>query len=180
MRKLSRREFIQVSALAAAGAAVAACAKTEQPTTVPPTKLSETQPTPTVKPSTEAAANQAPVLSEMVKAGKLPELSERLPIKPFVVGPGVLIVEQDLDWEVGTYDGGVLRTVTTNPTWSYPCQHALENIINTPKHHTGPMSGNIVESFTVSDDVTRYTFTMRKGMKWSDGQPLTTDDVRFA
>ncbi|MGH3502766.1 MAG: ABC transporter substrate-binding protein, partial [Nocardioidaceae bacterium] len=38
---------------------------------------------------------------------------------------------------------------------------------------------NIAESFTVSDDVKEYTFTFRKGMKWSDGEPLTADDVLF-
>jgi len=117
---------------------------------------------------------------DLVASGALPALEERLPAKPFVVGPGVLIVEEDLDWEVGTYEGGVLRTVTTNPTWSYPCQHALENILNMPKHHTGPMTGNIIESFTINDDVTEFTLTLRKGMKWSDGEPLTTDDIRFA
>jgi peptide/nickel transport system substrate-binding protein len=38
---------------------------------------------------------------------------------------------------------------------------------------------NIFESWEVSPDGTTFTFTMRKGMKFSDGQPLTTEDVRF-
>ena len=182
MNKISRREFIHISALAAAGVTLAACAKAteapeEKPTLAP--KAEEAKPTATPVPAAEPAGNEAPDMAEMVASGKLPPAEERLPGQPFVVGPGVLIVEEDLDWKVGTYDGGVLRTVTTNPTWSYPCQHALENILNTPKHKVGPVSGSIVESFTVNDDVTEYTFTMRKGMKWSDGEPLTMDDVKF-
>jgi peptide/nickel transport system substrate-binding protein len=38
---------------------------------------------------------------------------------------------------------------------------------------------NIFEAWEVSPDGTTFTFKMRKGMKFSDGQPLTTEDVRF-
>jgi len=178
VNEISRREFIHISALAAAGVTLAACAKaTEEPAATP--KPGEEKATATPVPGAEPAGNEAPSLADMVASGALPPTEDRLPANPFVVGPGVLIVPEHLDWEVGTYEGGILRTVTTNPTWSYPCQHALENILNTPKHHVGPISGSIVESFTVNDDVTEYTFTLRRGMKWSDGEPLTMDDVKF-
>ncbi|MBN1582024.1 MAG: twin-arginine translocation signal domain-containing protein, partial [Anaerolineae bacterium] len=132
MRELSRREFIKISALATAGAVVAACAKTEEPMAATATpKPAAAEATATPIPEAKPAENEAPSLASMVASGSLPEVSERLPQTPMVVGPGVLIVEEDLDWEVGTYDGGVLTAVTTNPTWSYPCQHALENILNT-------------------------------------------------
>jgi len=32
----------------------------------------------------------------------------------------------------------------------------------------------------VSKDAKVFTFYLRKGMRWSDGEPVTTDDVRFA
>src|SRR4029077_21260858 len=35
----------------------------------------------------------------------------------------------------------------------------------------------LVESWTVSDDKLLYTFTLRPGLKFSDGSPLTTRDV---
>ena len=38
---------------------------------------------------------------------------------------------------------------------------------------------NVAESWTVNDDSTEFTFTLRKGHKWSDGAPLTTDDIMF-
>ena len=54
--------------------------------------------------------NEAPMLAELVKQGKLPSVEKRLPEKPFVVGPGVLISKKDLpDWKVGKY-GGTIRT----------------------------------------------------------------------
>ncbi len=42
------------------------------------------------------------------------------------------------------------------------------------------VKGNVVKSWEVSDDNTVFTFHMREGLKWSDGQPVTTEDVRFA
>ena len=35
----------------------------------------------------------------------------------------------------------------------------------------------IVESWTVSDDQLTWTFKLRDGLKWHDGQPVTTADV---
>jgi len=67
------------------------------------------------------------------------------------------------------------RSRLTDVVLSLPAR--LENIINTPKHHIGPMSGNIVESFTVNDDVTKYTVHHAEGHEMVDGEPLTTDDA---
>jgi len=38
---------------------------------------------------------------------------------------------------------------------------------------------DLAESFTVSEDAKTYTFTLRDGLKWDDGEPLTIDDVMF-
>jgi len=34
-------------------------------------------------------------------------------------------------------------------------------------------------SLTINEDKTEYTFVLKSGLKWHDGQPLTTDDVFF-
>ena len=40
-------------------------------------------------------------------------------------------------------------------------------------------TGGIAESWKTSDDKLTWTFTIRKGMKWSDGQPVTAKDAAF-
>ena len=37
----------------------------------------------------------------------------------------------------------------------------------------------LASSWSVSEDKKTYTFKLRKGLQWSDGQPLTADDVVF-
>lgn len=37
----------------------------------------------------------------------------------------------------------------------------------------------LAQSYTVSGDATTFTFHLRPGMKWSDGQPFTSKDVLF-
>lgn len=43
---------------------------------------------------------------------------------------------------------------------------------------TGEIQPWLAESWDVSDDLTRFTFHLRDGVTFSDGSPLTADDVR--
>jgi len=38
---------------------------------------------------------------------------------------------------------------------------------------------DLAESWTASDDQKNYTFILKEGLKWHDGEPLTADDVVF-
>ena len=42
-----------------------------------------------------------------------------------------------------------------------------------------PIVPNVASSCEVSEDARSYTFHLRQGMKWSDGEPFTADDVMF-
>lgn len=130
-------------------------------------------------PSGEVAM-EAPVLAEAVAAGTLPALEERLPAVPFVVGPGVLLSETSLpDWEPGQY-GGTLNSAHGVADWSPDFFVMLnEPLLQAPDLSVQGIQGNVLESFEVSDDNTVFTFKMRDGLKWSDGEPVTTEDVRF-
>lgn len=44
---------------------------------------------------------------------------------------------------------------------------------------TAELEPALAESWTVSEDKRRITFTLRPGLKWSDGEPLDADDVVF-
>ncbi|MBN1248193.1 MAG: hypothetical protein JXC32_11085 [Anaerolineae bacterium] len=189
-RKITRREFLYLSTLATAGAVATACgggaveepAVEEEPVEEPVVEEPEAE-----EPEAPAAAGskykEAPELAALVAAGELPPVDERLPLEPFVVGPGSRVWEEDIDWEVGRYSEGddeVLRTVTQRADWSYPCQHSTyEWFLNTPPHHTGPITPGLCSSWSMNDEATEYNLTLRKGMKWSDGTPLTTADVEF-
>lgn len=127
-----------------------------------------------------AGYQEAPMLTEQVEQGLLPPVDERLPAEPYEVGPGVLIVEEDLDWQVGQY-GGQLQAVHSVANWN-PDVFMMNNepLIKGPGIGLEDLQGNIVQDYEVSEDNQVFTFTMREGLRWSDGHPVTTEDVRFA
>jgi peptide/nickel transport system substrate-binding protein len=46
-------------------------------------------------------------------------------------------------------------------------------------YETGGIDGWLAESYSNSPDMTQWTVKLRPGTEWSDGQPLTSDDVVF-
>ena len=49
----------------------------------------------------------------------------------------------------------------------------------TTNAYTGEVEPKLAKSFSVSQDGKKYTFKLRKGLKWSDGKPITAKDVYF-
>ncbi|TCT29197.1 peptide/nickel transport system substrate-binding protein [Martelella mediterranea] len=102
--------------------------------------------------------------------GELPPLADRLPDNPLVLTPRDRAGKQGGIWNHALVGGGSLSmlfryqsyepTVRFTPDWS-------------------GVTPNVAEAYAVNDDSTVYTFTLRKGMKWSDGHPYTTEDVQF-
>ncbi len=115
--------------------------------------------------------SKSPMLAAKVASGDLPALSERLPENPGVVTPTK---------EVGEYGGNMRVGFTgSNPGWGGLWYiTGWENMMSWKSDFSGVVP-NIAESVDVSDDVKEYTFHLRKGMKWSDGEPFTADDIEF-
>jgi len=114
--------------------------------------------------------NEAPVLRTKVAAGEIPPLEQRLPEELLVVKP----VEQ-----IGKYGGTVHLTTLGSPFNYYINEYWLTE--PTLQHTLDQKSvyPNIVRDYKVSDDYTTFTLFLRKGLKWSDGYPVTADDVMF-
>jgi len=172
---MTRREFLQHAALASGAMALAGLApaaslagepkigtqligKLEGPSLVLdpakwPTKFGE-----------------APMLAELVKAGKLPPVEKRIPEEPMVVKPL---------HSIGKY-GGTWRRGFTGPG-----DHENGNrIVSTDKILFWDYTGTkimpcLAKDWKVSDDGRVIAITLRKGHKWSDGQPFTVDDFVF-
>ncbi len=51
-------------------------------------------------------------------------------------------------------------------------------VANDPK--TALAVPGVAESWTISEDLTQYTFTIRKDAVWSDGKPITAHDVVYS
>ncbi len=179
MEKLSRRDFLRMSAVAVAGAAVAACAKKSptaeptkaKPTNTPPptnTTIPTRAPTPTPVP-TPVEVKEAPQVQEQVKAGKLPPLDERLPQNPLVIS---------MAWQKPGKYGGRMRCIHG---WLGGFQQ--ESMYgNSPLRWVDDGLGidaGLAEKWEHNDDKSEWTFYFRKGLKWSDGEPWTIDDIMY-
>jgi len=131
--------------------------------------------------STDMAGNplESPFLWERVASGELPPLEDRLPTEPFVVGPGVLLPEEHVDWKPGVY-GGTLRTLHFRPDWNPDIFVGMnESLLSAPGLGVQDIRGNILRDYEVSNENQTFVFHMREGLKWSDGEPVTSADVAF-
>ena len=127
--------------------------------------------------SAEGTYTQSPLLDEAVSAGTLPPVEERLPENPKISDE---ILPEYLDYTCGNY-GGTLRLVTKVVDWDADgFVGNNEALLTCESTNSGTITPNIVESYTANDDNTVFTFTLRKGLKWSDGVDVTMEDFEFA
>lgn len=171
--------------LAACGGGEAAPTEAEEPeaeATEAPAEEAESSDSGDSAPAEPAAApsayNEVPLFADAVAAGELPPIDERIPKEPFVVGPGILNSEEWLDWEPGNY-GGTIRLPSLNGTVHEIFLALGMTILRAPDQSTKDPLPAMVSSYEISEDYTEYTLTIREGLKWSDGHPVTTEDVRM-
>jgi peptide/nickel transport system substrate-binding protein len=117
----------------------------------------------------QAKYKEAPSLTEQVKAGKLPPVEQRLPQNPLVV---------PVADKVGDY-GGVWRRAFLGPADYNNYVRVVYDALFRFSPDGAKIEPKIAESAEPSADFKVWTIKLRKGSKWSDGQPFTADDILF-
>lgn len=113
---------------------------------------------------------ESPILGRLVAAGKLPPVAERLPETPLVVD------FKTTGRRIGRYGGnlhflrGRARDVRHMVVFGY-----ARLVVYNQKLDIVP---DILQRIVVEKG-RRFTLYLRKGHKWSDGKPFTSEDFRF-
>ncbi len=177
-RRLTRRKFIKLGLTTAGAFAITACAQqqaattpaaTEQPATNTPVAIQANEATSTPVPTPTSAYKEAPMLADLVNSNNLPPVSERLPSNPMIVAPVK---------STGKY-GGTMNLVTMDSS-------GLGNIrmkfYDPPIRWKVDLTGyepGLANAYEWSSDGKVFTLYFRKDLKWSDGVPFTTADLKF-
>ncbi len=115
---------------------------------------------------------EAPKLAELVASGELPPVEERMPVKED-------IMIQPVFEEIGTYGGDLKMPWLGGNAEKWEAGRLTEESLFRFNQDGSDIEPNIAKGYDVNEDKTEYTIYLREGMKWSDGVPVTADDVIF-
>lgn len=160
------KKFLFITLLLALSMILGACQQSEPPAVdepVAPPVVDE--PVDVEEPEEPAAFRQAPMLDGM----GLPPVDERLPED--------LKVIQVVD-SIGQY-GGTWNTSTWWPGAGNVKMKFYDPPVRWKADLSGYEPGLLIEMPEWTDDGQTITFTFRRGLRWSDGEPFTTADLQF-
>jgi peptide/nickel transport system substrate-binding protein len=115
--------------------------------------------------------NERPEFAEMVAAGTLPPVAERIGEDPLVLRP--------LN-DIGVYGGTIRRAylgVSDAKNASFFCS-GPDTLLYWDRTRRDVIP-NVAKGYELSDDGMEMVLTLRRGMHWSDGTPFTADDIIF-
>jgi ABC-type transport system substrate-binding protein/ABC-type dipeptide/oligopeptide/nickel transport system permease component len=113
---------------------------------------------------------EAPILADLVAQGDLPPVAER-------VGPEPAVMEGVEG--IGTYGGTWARIARTPSEVGWVGTRLSGSTLIRWSPYGKPLMPHVAKSFTASADNRVFTFELRRGMRWSDGQPFTADDILY-
>ncbi|GAC1346933.1 MAG: ABC transporter substrate-binding protein [Acetobacteraceae bacterium] len=116
------------------------------------------------------AFKEAPALAELVRQGKLPPVAQRLPAEPMVIKPLQTIGRYGGTWRrgfIGPSDGENGNRINASDKLLF-WNPAGDEIVP-----------SVARGYEMSADGKTTTLFLRKGMKWSSGDPFTADDFVF-
>ena len=108
---------------------------------------------------------QSPMLAAEVADGKLPPVDQRLPQPPRVIETGP-----------GAYGGDLRIAMARSRDTRLMTVYGYARLVGYDSGYN--LVPDILESFETVDDKV-FTFKLRRGHKWSDGHPFTTEDFRY-
>ena len=109
------------------------------------------------------------MLAKLVADGKLPLVDERLPDEPLVVRPVESIGKYGGTWRriaIARYDIGMTSRLGYDPLvrWDRSGKKVVPGI---------------AKGWEIKNGGKTYVFRLRKGMRWSDGHPFTSEDIQY-
>jgi peptide/nickel transport system substrate-binding protein len=114
---------------------------------------------------------ETPSLAERVASGDLPPIAERVPQEP-------LVVDLAASQRVPGLSGGTFRMfVTRAKDVRYMAAYGYARLIGYDMQYR--LKPDLLRDITTSEDGKSVTLHLRRGHKWSDGQPFTTEDFRY-
>lgn len=116
------------------------------------------------------AGTESPLLAPRVAQGLLPQMAERLPEEP-------LVVDLALKGRETGRPGGTLRMFITRPRdIRYMVVYGYARLVGYDQNYE--LRPDILRAVEVEEGRI-FTFHLRKGHRWSDGHPFTTEDFRY-
>ena len=116
------------------------------------------------------AYKESPYAADLVKAGKLPAIDKRLPEEPLVDNPFE---------KVGKFGGSLIMGQVSTAV-AYPASNftTFESLFNLARDGNTVVP-NIAKKWEFGDGGKTFTIFLRKGLKWSNGDDFTADDIMF-
>lgn len=113
---------------------------------------------------------ESPILTDLVRAGKLPPVAERVGEEPVVL--------EGVDG-IGKYGGTWVRVSNSDTDVDLiKSRMAGATLVRwSPKGY--PIVAHLAKRYEVSPDNREFTFYLRKGVRWSDGYPFTANDILY-
>jgi len=124
---------------------------------------------PSLSDTMPSSFSESPLCAAQAAAGTIPALADRLPDNPLVISPAE---------SIGEY-GGTWYRAFTGPADGQNMERPMKDHILFFGTNMTDVQANIAESWTSNDAATEFTLTLRKGLKWSDGDDYNTDDIMF-
>ncbi|KZB68234.1 peptide ABC transporter substrate-binding protein [Thalassospira lucentensis] len=117
------------------------------------------------------AQAEIPYFKDAVSKGELPPMAERLPEHPKVID---FTAENK---EIGKYGGDLVTIMGRSRDIRMAVVYAYTRLIGYEEDLN--LKPDILESLDVNDAGNEFTLHIRKGHKWSDGEPFTAEDFRY-